>query len=97
LVFWILQGARQDPSSSADPCASPGFRLSGIPAHENRIRHQARAVLERHAALLADLEDRADEVLVHAHAPGDAVHDDADALLHYISLIDFQSGIAALA
>ena len=31
--------------------------------------------------LLADGDDRADEMLVHAHASGDAVHDDADALL----------------
>jgi hypothetical protein len=31
----------------------------------------------RHAALLADREDRPDEVLVAAHPAGDAVHHDA--------------------
>ena len=32
-----------------------------------------------HAALRADREDRADQVLVHPHAPGHAVHGDPDA------------------
>ena len=54
-----------------------------IAADEDRVRHQAGAVLQRHAALPADLEDRADEVLIHAHASRHAVHDDADALLRH--------------
>ena len=58
-------------------------QLGRVAPDKNRIGHQAVAILERHAALLADLEDRAHEVLVHAHAPGDAVHDDADALLRH--------------
>ena len=33
---------------------------------------------EQHAALLADRQDRADQMLVHPHAAGDAVHDDAE-------------------
>jgi len=38
------------------------------------------------------------EVLVHPHASGDAMHDDADSSLrHCILLIASQSGIAALA
>jgi hypothetical protein len=62
------------------------FELRGVAADEQRVGHEARAVLQGHAALLADLEDRADEVLVHAHAPGDAVHDDADALFtHFVA------------
>ena len=34
----------------------------------------------RHAALPDDGHDRAQQVLVRAHAAGDAVHDDADGL-----------------
>src|SRR4029079_19041249 len=72
--------------------------LRRVAPDQQRIRHHARAVLERDAALPADLEDRADQVLVHAHAPGDAVHDDADALLaHGRLLMAFQSGRARLA
>ena len=72
--------------------------LGGIASDEDRVGHEAHAILQRHASLLADLQDRADEVLVHAHAPGDAVHDDADSpLRHCILLIFSQSGIAALA
>jgi hypothetical protein len=80
------------------------LHLRRVAPDEDRIRHQARAVLERNAALPADFEDRAHEVLVHAHAPGDPVHDDADAfgvhaasLCSFISRIAFQSGITLLA
>src|SRR6185436_2125814 len=72
------------------------LELRAVAADEDRIGHEARAVLQRHAALLADFQHRADQVLVHAHAPGDAVHDDADAL-HAISFIAVQSGAAPLA
>src|SRR5574341_69679 len=78
--------------------------LRRVPADEQGIGHEARAVPEGDAALPADLQDRAHEVLVHAHAPGDAVHDDADASgVHAVSLWCFvsriapQSGIAWLA
>src|SRR5438105_8822086 len=63
------------------------FKLPSIAADEQRVGHEARAVLERHAALLADGEDGADEVLVHAHAAADPVHDDADALLAHLTSI----------
>ena len=52
--------------------------LLGVAPDQDRIGHHAVAVGERHAALRADRDDRADQVLVHAHAPGDAVHDDAE-------------------
>src|SRR5687768_16696060 len=67
------------------------LELRGVATHQDGIGHDARAVLQRHAALPADLEDRADEVLVHAHAPGDAVHDDADALLLHVVLTSMSS------
>ena len=51
-------------------------------ADEDRLDlHAGHAVGEEHAALLADREDRAHEVLPVAHAAGDAVHDDADGRL----------------
>src|SRR5688572_26554639 len=52
-----------------------------VAPQQERILHHARTVLHPDAALLEDLEDRADQMLVHAHAPGDAVHDDAEPLL----------------
>ena len=49
--------------------------LLAIAADEDRVGHQPVAVAEDDAALVADREDRADQVLVVAHAAGDAVHD----------------------
>ena len=45
---------------------------------QDRIGHHAVAVRQQHAALGADGSDGADQVLVGAHAPGHAVHDDAE-------------------
>src|SRR5260221_2168161 len=74
------------------------LQLGRVAAHQDRVGHQARAVLERHAALAPDREDRADQVLVHSHASGDPMHDDADASFAQCTLlIAFQSGIARLA
>jgi hypothetical protein len=53
------------------------FHLLGVAADEDRVGHDLVAVGQRHAALRADRADRADQVLVHAHAAGDAVHDDS--------------------
>jgi len=61
------------------------LHLGGAAPDQQRIGHEARAVLQQHAALLADLEDRADQVLVHPHPPGHAVHDDADSPVHSIA------------
>ena len=47
-------------------------------AHEHRLGPDDFAVTDLQASLFADGEDRADVVLVGAHASGDAVHDDAD-------------------
>ena len=45
---------------------------------QDRIGHDAVAVAQDHAALGADGDDRAHEVLVGPHAPRHAVHDDAE-------------------
>ena len=55
----------------------------GVAPDQDRVGHHPVAVLQRHAALVADRADRADQVLVHAHASGDAVHDDAEPLLRH--------------
>ncbi|GGU87170.1 hypothetical protein GCM10010275_23840 [Streptomyces litmocidini] len=47
-------------------------------ADEDGLGPEGLAVAEVEAALFAQGEDRADEVLAVAHAPGDAVHGDAD-------------------
>src|SRR5262249_47325898 len=59
-------------------------QLCLVAADENRIGHHPVAVLERDAALRADGENRADQMLVHAHAAGDAVHDDAEPVLRHL-------------
>ena len=58
--------------------------LAPVAADQDRVGHHAVAVRERYAALGADGDDRADEMLVHAHAAGDAVHDDAESLLCHV-------------
>jgi hypothetical protein len=60
--------------------------LGLVAADQDRIGHHRVAVLERDAALRADGEDRADQMLVRAHAPADAVHDDAEPLLRHFSV-----------
>ncbi len=67
--------------------------LRRVAADEQRVGHQARTVLQRDAALLPDLQDGADEVLVHAHAPGDAVHDDADSSLAHLPAASMNSKV----
>ncbi|MHC2274589.1 hypothetical protein ACVME8_001200 [Bradyrhizobium diazoefficiens] len=54
--------------------------LLGAAADQDRIGHDAVAVLQADAALVADRDDRADQMLVEPHAAGDAVHDEAEAL-----------------
>ena len=58
-----------------------GFELFFVPAHENRVRHEDAAIVEREAALGANGEDRSDEMLIEPHASSDAVHDDSGLAL----------------
>src|SRR5262249_47050486 len=60
--------------------------LGLVAADQDRIGHHGVAVLQRDAALRADGENRADQVLVRPHAPADAVHDDAEPLLRHFKL-----------
>ena len=73
----------------AMPCSrARRFELLGVAAGQHRLGPDHRAVVEAHAAARADRDDRADEVLVHPHAAGDAVHDDADgATRHCLRLL----------
>ena len=64
--------------------------LFGIAADEDRVGHHALAIGEHHAALVADRDDRADQVLVHPHAAGHAVHDDAKPLLSHGARLLYQ-------
>jgi hypothetical protein len=62
------------------------LQLVVVAPGQNGIRHQPQIVADFEAALIADRFDRTDEVLVGAHASGDAVHDDADAFgFHKVS------------
>jgi hypothetical protein len=67
-------------------------QLRLVPTDQDRIGHHRVAVAQCDTALGADRHDRADQMLVHAHAAGDAVHDDAEALLrHSTFLLDLVS------
>ena len=59
------------------------FDLRRIAADQNRIGHHAIAIGQLHTALIADRNDRANQMLVEAHAAGDTVHDHAEALCRH--------------
>ena len=55
-------------------------QLVFVAAHKDWLGHDGFVVRNLDAALRADGQDRADKVLIGAHAPRDAVHDDADTV-----------------
>ena len=59
----------------------PEFIL--ITPYQNGVRHERRPVRQNDAALIANGDNRANELLVGAHAAGDPVHDDAYLLLFH--------------
>ena len=61
--------------------SSYSLKLVLIPADQNWVRHQNGSIVEGKAALIADGENRPDQVLIEAHASGDAVHDDSGLAL----------------
>ena len=77
----VLRISRRAPEVGA-PTRQPVRLLQSLSTSlrfcpTDRVRHQCAAVVESHAALLADGQDRPDQVLIQPHAPGDAVHDDS--------------------
>jgi hypothetical protein len=54
--------------------------LAGVAADQDRVRHHAIAIGKLDATLLADRNDRANQMLVQPHAAGDPVHDQAETL-----------------
>ena len=60
------------------------FHLFGVAADEDGVGHDLVAVRQCDAALGADRADGADQVLVHAHTAGDAVHDDSESLCCHV-------------
>ena len=58
--------------------------LLGVAADQDRVGHHPVAVGERDAALRADGADRADQVLVHPHPAGDAVHDETESSSRHV-------------
>ena len=61
------------------------FEFGGAAAHQQGLGHDGFAIAERDAALLHDGVERAAQVLVESHAPGDAVHDDADVVNDFLA------------
>src|SRR6185295_6665508 len=84
-VVFAFQCAIQVGGPARDAVLSrERLHLRRVAPDKERIGHEPRTVLQGQPALPADLEDGADEVLVHAHAAGHAVHDDADAILAHV-------------
>jgi hypothetical protein len=68
-------------------CDRTQFRF--VASHQNGIGYGNLASRQFNAALVSDGQNRTHQVLVHAHSPGDAVHDDADfSLGHSYFLAD---------
>ncbi len=59
--------------------------LGGVAPDQDRVRHQPVTVPELDPALAADRRDRAHQVLVVAHAPGDPVHDETELAQGHLS------------
>jgi len=92
LVGGILEGGVEirGDAGNAVGCTE-GAELFLASADENGIRHDHFARFDLYSALFADGYDGADEVLVGAHASGDAVHDDADFVFFHIFLwVEFE-------
>ena len=60
-----------------------GPDLVGVTPDQDRLGHQPVAIGQFDAALLADRQDRPDQVLVHPHPAGHAMHDHADAAIRH--------------
>ena len=56
------------------------FNFFSIAANENGVGHDLGAVRQGDTTLIANGHDGTNQVLIHTHAPGDAVHDDAKSL-----------------
>ena len=69
-------------------CAGTEFtQLAFASANEDGVGHDDFIRSDAEATLLDDRINRADEVLVCAHASGDAVHDDSNAVCFHIFLV----------
>jgi len=78
----LISERRVEIGGPARDVVAPGERLDllGAATDQDRIGHDAVAIFQANTALLADRDDRADQMLVEPHAAGDAVHDEAEAL-----------------
>jgi hypothetical protein len=83
-VLGVLQRGIEVGGPARDAvCLRQLRELALVAADQDRIGHDGVAVAQRDAALGADRHDRPNQMLVHPHAAGDAVHDDAETLLRH--------------
>ena len=79
-VLAVRQRGVEVRSPARDPVrARQRLDLFRVAADQDRVGNDAVAIGERDASFGADRADRADEVLVHSHPAGDAVHDDSES------------------
>ena len=86
-VVRVLQCGIEIGGRTFDPVtASQGRNFFCITADQDGVWHYAVAVGQRHPTLPADGNDRALKVLVEPHAPGNAIHNDAEFANRHICL-----------
>ena len=83
-VIRVLQGGVEirGPSRDTMRLGKP-FDFVGIASDQDWIGHDAIAILERDATLRPDGHDRPDQMLIHPHSAGDAIHDDTETMLRH--------------
>jgi hypothetical protein len=72
------------------------LELLAIAAHQHGIKHDRRPVAKADAAIRADRQHRAKEMLIHPDPSGDPIHNDAQApLRHSCSLPRCETSMAS--
>ena len=76
-----IRGPAGDPVGF---CQGFDFRL--VSPDQDRVRHDLVAIVQRNPSLGLNYQDRAHQMLIGAHAPGAAIHDDAEANFRHVLL-----------
>jgi hypothetical protein len=91
LVLRVGQAGVEVGGNAADAMRlGQRLQLLAVAADQHGVGHDPVAIGQHHAAILADRGDGADQVLVHPHPAGDAVHDEADAAFRHGGFAPFR-------
>src|SRR5882757_3471697 len=89
-VIWICKGRLHIFCNASNTVAAGQLPyLFSVTADQDGIGHYPISIRQSHAALFSYRHNRPDEVLVIAHAPSDAMHNDAYFSSSHNNLIQF--------